>query len=101
MPNKEPTLADIRGKIDRLDRELVHLLRDREQLVRQAGQLKSDTAAVRAPDRVEAVITRVRALAEELGANPAVVERTYRSMIAAFIELELSVHHDPSSALPV
>ena len=87
------SLAEIRTSIDGVDHELVQLLSDRERLVRQAGRLKSDADAVRAPDRVEAVIARVRAIAEELGASPMVVERTYRSMIAAFIELELSVQH--------
>lgn len=90
----QQTLAEIRANIDSLDRELVKLLRDREQLVRQAGPLKSNTDAVRAPDRVEAIIVRVRAIAEEVGASPMVVERTYRSMVTAFIELEMGVHHD-------
>jgi isochorismate pyruvate lyase len=98
MPSDgEQTLAEIRTNIDSLDREIVTLLRDREQLVRRAGRLKRDTDAVLAPDRVEAVIVRVRAIAEEVGASATVVERTYRSMVTAFIELELSVHHDSIS----
>jgi isochorismate pyruvate lyase len=96
----QQALADIRANIDGLDRELVRLIGDREQLVRQAGRLKADTDAVRAPERVEAVITRVCAVAEELGASPMVVERTYRSMIAAFIELELDVHQDTHTSGP-
>lgn len=96
-PDSGQTLAEIRANIDGLDRALVQLLSDREQLVRQAGRLKANMDAVRAPDRVEAVIVRVRAVAEELGASPMVVERTYRSMINAFIDLELSVHHAATS----
>jgi isochorismate pyruvate lyase len=45
---------------------------------------------VKAPQRVEQVIAKVRALAEELGANPSVTERVYRSMISGFIEAELA-----------
>ena len=45
-------------------------------------------AEVEAPARVEQVITRVRGLAKSAGASPEVVERLYRAMIAAFIELE-------------
>ncbi|WP_426738327.1 hypothetical protein [Plantibacter sp. 2H11-2] len=41
---------------------------------------------------METVIVKVRALAERAGASPEVVEHTYRAMIDAFIELELSVH---------
>ncbi len=38
------------------------------------------------------MIAKVRALADENGAAPDVVERTYRAMIDAFIEPEISVH---------
>jgi len=95
---EQQSLDQIRAGIDGVDRELVRLLGERERLVRQAGRLKSDTAAVRAPDRVEQVIARVRAVAVDLGASPAVVERTYRAMIAAFIDLELAVHYPEASA---
>ena len=52
------------------------------------------------------VVDKVRALANEAAAaSPDVVERTYRAMIAAFIDLELSAHeiHLASAAeiLPV
>jgi isochorismate pyruvate lyase len=83
-------LDEIRAEIDRLDRRLVTLLAEREGLVRRAGRLKADTDAVRAPGRVEQVVAKVRAMATEAGASPDVVERTYRAMIAAFIDLELT-----------
>ncbi|TQS43030.1 chorismate mutase [Cryptosporangium phraense] len=84
-------LTEIRAEIDRLDREIVALIGRREELVRRAGRLKADADAVRAPDRVEQVIGKVRALAGESGADADVVEATYRAMIAAFIDLELRV----------
>jgi isochorismate pyruvate lyase len=56
--------------------------------VHQAGRSKATTADVRAPDRVEQVVDRVRSPATELGATPAVVERTYRAMIGAFVDVE-------------
>ncbi|CAA9434722.1 MAG: hypothetical protein AVDCRST_MAG35-2839, partial [uncultured Quadrisphaera sp.] len=61
-------------------------------LVRRAGALKGDEAAVRAPGRVEQVVARALAAAAELGADPDVVERTYRAMVAAFVDLELRAH---------
>ena len=36
------------------------------------------------------VVDRVSAVATEVGASPQVVERTYRAMIDAFIDLELA-----------
>ena len=85
-----PDLAGVRAAVDRLDADVVALLARREELVRAAGRLKTDAAAVRAPGRVEQVVARVRALAAEHGATPDVVERVYRAMIAAFVDLELA-----------
>jgi isochorismate pyruvate lyase len=87
-------LDEIRAEIDLLDRRLVALLAEREGLVRRAGRLKADTDAVRAPGRVEQVVAKVRGLATEAGGSPDVAERTYRAMIAAFIDLELTTFRD-------
>jgi isochorismate pyruvate lyase len=89
-------LDEIRADIDRLDRRLVTLLAERERLVRRAGRLKADTDAVRAPGRVEQVVAKARAMAVEADASPDVVERTYRAMIAAFVDLELTTFRDQS-----
>jgi len=48
---------------------------------------------VRAPGRVEQVIARARAQAVTAGADPEVVERIYRAMVQAFIDMELTEHH--------
>ncbi|SDW02066.1 isochorismate pyruvate lyase [Arthrobacter sp. yr096] len=87
-------IESIRAEIDELDRQIVGLVARRQHWVVEAGKLKADRAAVQAPGRVEKVIAKVRDLAEESGAAPEVVERTYRAMIAAFIDLELSVHEE-------
>ncbi|MET1019961.1 MAG: chorismate mutase [Microterricola sp.] len=94
MSNPSPDLSDIRSAIDALDREIIALIAARQRFVEAAGVAKAGQGrdAVRAPARVEAVIARVRAEAAAVGASPAVVEATYRAMIAAFVELELGVH---------
>jgi isochorismate pyruvate lyase len=91
-------IENVRTEIDELDRTIVELLSLRQHWVQEAGKLKVDRADVRAPDRVEKVISKVRALAEEAGAAPDVVEQTYRAMSAAFIDLELSVHENHKGA---
>ncbi|WP_309238281.1 chorismate mutase [Actinoplanes aureus] len=100
MTDSGLTLADIRRQIDAIDAEVVRRLADREQLVRAAAAFKTDEQAVRAPARVEEVIAKVRALAEREGGSPEVIERVYRAMIGAFIELELGEHRGsrPSSS---
>jgi isochorismate pyruvate lyase len=86
------SLDDIRLHIDALDRKLVGLIAERGGFVMQAARFKKTTDDVRAPQRVEQVIAKVRALADELGASPDVVEAVYRAMIAAFISAELAEH---------
>lgn len=86
------SLDQIRLHIDRLDRQLVALVAERGAYVKQAARFKKNAAEVAAPQRVEQVISKVSALAAELGAAPSVVEATWRAMIAAFIALEQQEH---------
>ncbi len=86
------SLDEVRGHIDRLDQQIIGLLSERSQYVKQAATFKKDTDAVKAPARVEAVITKVRELASANELNPLVAEQVYRAMIAAFIEDELQEH---------
>lgn len=97
------SLDEVRANIDRIDRALVGLLAERGRFVAQAAGFKKTTDDVRAPQRVEQVIAKVRALSEQCGANPAVTEQVYRAMIAAFIEAELTEHatlNQPESPAP-
>lgn len=86
------TLEQVRSNIDRLDQQIVTLLAERGRYVSQAARFKKDTDGVKAPQRVEQVIAKVRELSETVGANPEVTEQVYRAMIAAFIEQELAEH---------
>ena len=91
------SLDDVRAHIDRIDRSLVALLAERGDYVKQAARFKITTDDVKAPQRVEQVIAKVTALAEELGANSAVTELVYRAMISGFISAELAEHAALSS----
>ena len=82
------SLADVRAHIDAIDREIVAELAERGKYVAEAGRFKKDPAAVSAPARVEAIVARVRGLAETDGLAPEVAERTYRALIAAFEDYE-------------
>ena len=82
------TLAEVRGNIDRIDREIVALMAERGKYVAEAGRFKADPAAVSAPARVEAIIAKMKTLAREDGLAESVAERSYRAMIAAFEDFE-------------
>lgn len=85
-------LDEVRESIDHLDQQIIQLLSERSQYVKQAAAFKKDKDAVQAPARVEAVINKVRQLAVEHELNPAIAESVYRAMIAGFIEDELQEH---------
>jgi len=84
------SLEEVRAEIDRLDAAVIALLAERAAYVGQAAGFKRTEAEARSPARVEAVIGRVRERAEAAGLPPEVAERTWRAMIAAFIELEVA-----------
>jgi len=85
---KAASLEQVRSSIDQIDRKIVALVTERETWVREAARFKTTRSEVEAPARVEQVIAKVRSLAEDSGGSPEVIERLYRAMIAAFIDLE-------------
>jgi len=82
------TLDDVRTEIDILDRKIVALIADRAEDVKQAATFKKNTDDVKAPQRVEQVIEKVKKLAQETGVDQNVLEATYRAMINGFIASE-------------
>lgn len=86
------SIEEIRSNIDLIDRKIVELLAERGGFVKQAAGFKKTTDEVKAPQRVEQVIAKVRALAGQLGGSPEVTEAVYRAMISAFISAELQEH---------
>lgn len=91
------SIEEVRSNIDAIDHKIVSLIAERGSFVMQAARFKKTTEDVKAPQRLEQVISKVRALANELGANPDVADAAYRSMIAAFIKAELAEHASLSS----
>ncbi len=82
------SLDQVRDHIDRLDGQIIPLLLERNHYVMQAANLKGDVNAARVPARIEDVVQKVRAVAEERGSNPDIVEAIYRAMIEINIRIE-------------
>ena len=82
------TMADVRLHIDALDDRIVALLAERSGYVAQAARIKQNADQIVDGPRIEFIIARVRAQAASAGAPEAVMEATYRAMIAAFIDFE-------------
>ncbi|MBP2167363.1 isochorismate pyruvate lyase [Erwinia toletana] len=86
------TIEDVRSRIDQIDSELVKIIAQRAECVKAAAAFKADHLAVRAPDRVQQVIDKVREKAAEAGLPEVIIEKVYRTMTDAFIEYELEQH---------
>ena len=84
------SLEEVRDNIDRIDDAIIRLIAERTEYVRQAAAFKKSEEAVKAPDRVEAVIVKVRDKAEKYGASPEIAEAVYRNMINGFINMEMT-----------
>ncbi len=85
-------LSDIRAQIDSIDDQIVVLLGARQRAVEAAGRLKTDPAAIPAPDRARFVVDRVTKAAAAIDADPALVARIYEHLIDCFIEHERRRH---------
>ncbi|MEM8555376.1 MAG: chorismate mutase [Pseudomonadota bacterium] len=81
-PNQCTTMAELRAVIDRLDADLIQLLRQRSDCIDRAIVLKqAEDLPARIPSRVEEVVAKVRAHAVATGLDPALAEMLWRSMI--------------------
>lgn len=85
------SMAEIRTAIDHIDREIVDLLAGRQAYVENAGRIKPSRDLVRDEERIDDVIGKVRAQARARGADPEMVEATYRAMVEWFIAHEFEV----------
>ncbi|QKP77433.1 chorismate mutase [Methyloligella sp. GL2] len=81
-------MDEVRQEIDRIDKTLVDLISERFAYVDRAWQLKASPADAMVPWRVQQVIDKVKARAEEKDLPPELVEALWRQMIGWFIQYE-------------
>lgn len=90
MPKCE-TMADVRKEVDRIDRELVALLVERQGMMEEAGRIKQSRDLVRDDARIEDVVSKVLVEAGKKGLSPAIAEPVWRLLIEKSIEHEYGV----------
>ncbi len=90
--HKKPTdcvdMSDVRAEIDRLDHVLIDAMAERFSYVERAWQLKSSPEEATVPWRIQQVIDKVKARAEEKEFPPELAEALWRQMIGWFIQYE-------------
>ncbi len=87
-PEDCKNMVEVRTEIDRLDTALVTLIGERFGYVDRAWQLKDNPEEATVPWRIQLVIDRVRAKAEDEGVPPDLCEALWRQMIGWFIQYE-------------
>lgn len=89
--NKCNDMTDVRANIDRLDSIIVPLLVERAGYIVQAAGFKPTLEDVVVPERIEFIVAKVRAQAEQEGGDPDLMEKLYRAMMDIYIASE-AVH---------
>lgn len=91
LPADCETMADVRKGVDALDRALVLLLAERQRYMDAAARIKTDRATVLDVARIEDVVAKVLAGAEQAGLSAGIAEPVWRLLIDRCIAYEFGV----------
>jgi len=84
------SLEEVRTEIDKLDSKLVDLIAERTHLIRQAAGFKESVAEVKAEDRINFILGRVRHHAIQKGVSPNMISELFTIMIDEMVETEIA-----------
>jgi len=84
------SLQEVRAEIDKLDDELVSLISNRSHLIRQAAGFKDSVDEVKAEDRIEFILQKVRHAAIKSGVSPNMISELFTIMIDEMVETEIA-----------
>ena len=91
------SLEEVRNEVDLLDNQIVELIAKRNAYIHQAVKFKQSVEEVKAADRVQKVIERVRHRAIELSLSPNLITDLYTMMIDEMVESEIAEFRDRGS----
>ena len=91
------TLDEARAKIDTVDEQIVALIAERNNYIKQIAHFKTSIDEVKAEDRIDAVISRVREQAISLDLSPNLINDLYVRMIDAMVESEIAEFNNAKS----
>lgn len=93
------TMSQVRQQVDEIDDLIVPLLVQRAHCMHDAARIKTQAHQVRDEPRIEAIVQRVRALAQSHGGDADLIESTYRAMMELFIAYETQLFAQKTAAL--
>lgn len=80
-PAECQTKEDVRAEIDRIDQGLLSLLAERHGYVTRMAEIKTDPHEAYDPARINAILTKQRKRAEELGLDEDQAELIWKTLI--------------------
>ena len=90
-PEDCQTMAEVRDGVDTLDRQLVALIAERARYMEAAARIKPGRDTVRDDWRVNDVLTKVKAEAEQAGLRVSIAEPVWRELVERSIQYEFEV----------
>jgi isochorismate pyruvate lyase len=86
------TIDQVRSEIDRVDKEIIKLLGERFQYVKEVAKFKMpDKASIRAKERYENVIEERGRWAVENGLDSTTIKLVYRQLLDYSIEEQMRI----------
>ena len=84
------SLEEVRDEVDKLDDQIVELISKRSHYIRQAAAFKNSVEEVKAEDRIDFIMQRLRHKAIELEISPNMITDLYKIMIDEMVETEIA-----------
>ncbi|MBD1153472.1 chorismate mutase [Pelagibacterales bacterium SAG-MED24] len=87
-PHKKKKLNLIRARLDKLDTNLLYLIKSRSKLVNEVLRLKEFKNEIVDKKRINFILSKINKKSKKLKIDPKVTNRIWKNMIWSFIDYE-------------
>ena len=87
-PKNFKKLNSIRIKLDKLDNELLSLIKNRSSLVKEVLKLKEYKKEIVDKKRINLILKKIKRKSKKLNIDPKITNRIWKNMIWSFIDYE-------------
>jgi len=88
------SLSQAREEIDKIDNSIVELIAKRNAYIKQLAHFKNSIDEIKAKDRIDDVINRMRSRAIDLDLSPNLINDLYIRMIDAMVDTEVAEYQN-------
>ena len=87
-PENKKKLDQIRGKLDKLDNQLLSLIKKRTGLVNNVIKLKQHKKEIIDKKRINNILKKIKQKSKKLNIDPEITYRIWKNMIWSYIKYE-------------